>query len=107
MTLAVAKACRLAFAKRPLEGDRYYETVGYHFVGLPEIYVAKSRGNEWSAAMLMEELANAMAERGIEATLRDRKLTLSLSLSLSLSREQDYAEDDFKFNPYGVIRVEA
>lgn len=99
MTLAVAKACRLAFAKRPLGGDRYYETVGYHLVGLPEIYVAKSRGNEWSAVMLMEEIANAMAERGIEATLRDRKL--------ALSREQDYAEDDFKFNPYGIVRIEA
>lgn len=99
MTLALAKACRLAFAKRPLGGDRYYETVGYHLLGLPEVYVAKSRGNEWSAVMLMEEIANAMAERGIDATLRDRKLTLS--------REQDYAEDDFKFNPYGIIRIEA
>ncbi|MEY9129297.1 hypothetical protein ACVIWV_004804 [Bradyrhizobium diazoefficiens] len=99
MTLALAKACRLAFAKRPLGGDRYYETVGYHLLGLPEVYVAKSRGNEWSAVMLMEEIANAMAERGIDATLRDRKLTRS--------REQDYAEDDFKFNPYGIIRIEA
>ncbi|UWU71398.1 hypothetical protein [Bradyrhizobium sp. NC92] len=99
MTPAVTKACRLAFAKRPLAGDRYYETVGYHLVGLPEVYVAKSRGNEWSAVMLMEEIANAMAEHGVEATLRDRKLTLS--------REQDYAEDDFKFNPYGIVRVEA
>ena len=99
MTLALAKACRLAFAKRPLGGDRYYETVGYHLLGLPEVYVAKSRGNEWSAVMLMEEIANAMAERGIDATLRDRKLTLS--------REQDYAEDDFKFNPYGIISIEA
>ena len=49
--------------------------------------------------MAMEEIANAMAERGIEATLRERKLTLSL--------EQDYAEDDFKFNPYGIVRIEA
>ena len=47
----------------------------------------------------MDELADAMAERGIDATLRDRKLTLS--------REQDYAEDDFKFNPYGIVRIEA
>ncbi|MGY8634839.1 hypothetical protein RAD15_20405 [Bradyrhizobium sp. 14AA] len=99
VTPALAKACRLAFAKRPLGGNSYYETVGYHLVGLPEVYVAKSRGNEWTAVMLMEEIANAMVERGIDATLRDRKL--------SLSREQDYAEDDFKFNPYGIIRVEA
>lgn len=99
LTPAVAKACRLAFAKRPLGGNSYYETVGYHLVGLPEVYVAKSRGNEWAAVMLMEEIANAMVERGIDATLRDRKLTLS--------REQDYAESDFKFNPYGIVRVEA
>lgn len=98
-TPGVAKACRLAFAKRPLGGDRYYETVGYHLVGLPEIYVAKAHRSEWSAVMLMEEIADAMAERGIEATLQDRKLTLS--------RDQHYAEDDFKFNPYGVIRKEA
>ncbi|BBO13928.1 hypothetical protein [Bradyrhizobium sp. TM102] len=99
MTPAVTRACRLAFAKRPLAGNSYYETVGYHLVGLPEVHVAKSRGNEWSAVMAMEEIANAMAERGIEATLRERKLTLS--------HEQDYAEDDFKFNPYGIVRIEA
>ena len=94
----MAKACRLAFAKRPLAGERYFETVGYHLVGLPEIHVAKARGNEWAAVMLMEEIASAMAERGIEATLADRKL--------ELSRETEYAEDDFKFNPYGIVRVE-
>ncbi|WP_298240031.1 hypothetical protein [uncultured Bradyrhizobium sp.] len=99
MTPALTKACRLAFAKRPLAGDRYFETVGYHLVGLPEVYVAKSRGNEWSAVMLMDEIAGAMAEHGIEATLRDRKL--------ALSREQDYGESDFKFNPYGIVRVDA
>ncbi|WP_246562495.1 hypothetical protein [Bradyrhizobium liaoningense] len=55
MTPAVAKTCRLAFAKRPLDSDRYNETVGYHLVDLPEIYVAKSRGNAWAAVMLMEE----------------------------------------------------
>jgi hypothetical protein len=99
VTLAVAKACRLAFAKRPLGGERYNETVGYHLVGLPEVYVARSRGNDWTAVMLMEEIANAMAEHGIDATLRERALTLS--------RETSYAEDDFKFNPYGIIRIEA
>ncbi|TFV80031.1 hypothetical protein E4K64_05165 [Bradyrhizobium frederickii] len=99
MTPAVTKACRLAFAKRPLAGDRYYETVGYHLVGLPEVYVATSRGSDRDAVKLMDELADAMAERGIDATLRDRKLTLS--------HEQDYAEGDLKFNPYGVVRIDA
>ncbi|PDT86035.1 hypothetical protein CO669_30730 [Bradyrhizobium sp. Y36] len=99
MTPAVTKACRLAFSKRPLAGDRYFESVGYHLVGLPDVYVAKSRGADRSAVMLMDEIADAMAEHGVETTLRDRKLTLS--------REQDYAESDFKFNPYGIVRIEA
>ena len=99
MTPAVTKACRLAFAKRPLAGDRYYESVGNHLVGLPDVYVAKSRGTDRSAVTLMDEIADAMAERGVEATLCDRKL--------ALSREQDYAESDFKFNPYGIVRIEA
>ncbi|WP_025035009.1 hypothetical protein [Bradyrhizobium sp. DOA9] len=99
MTPAVAKACRLAFAKRPLAGDRFFESVGYHLVGLPDVYVAKARGTDRSAVTLMDEIADAMAEHGIEATLRERKLTLS--------REQDYAESNFKFNPYGIVRVEA
>jgi hypothetical protein len=99
MTPAVTKACRLAFAKRPLASSRYFESVGYHLVGLPDVYVAKSRGTDRSAVTLMDEIADAMAEHGIEATLQDRKLTLS--------REQDYAEHDFKFNPYGIVRVEA
>ena len=48
--------------------------------------------------MLMEEIAGAMAEHGVEATLRDRKL--------ALSREQDYGESDFKFNPYGIVYID-
>lgn len=96
---AMSRACRLAFAKRPLGGDSYYESVGFHFVALPEIYVARSRGSDRDAARLMDEIADAMAEDGVDAILRARNLTLS--------REQDYAEDDFKFNPYRIVRVEA
>jgi hypothetical protein len=99
VTTAMSRTCRLAFAKRPLGGDGYNESVGFHLVGLPDVYVAKSRGSDRDAVKLMDEIADAMAERGIEATLRDRKLTLS--------REQDYAEDDFKFNPYGIVRIGA
>lgn len=99
VTAAMGRTCRLAFAKRPLGGDTYNESVGFHLVGLPDIYVAKSRGSDRDAVKLMDAVADAMAEHGIEATLRDRKL--------KLSREQDYAEGDFKFNPYGIIRIDA
>ncbi|HEX9211224.1 MAG TPA: hypothetical protein VF901_12005 [Bradyrhizobium sp.] len=99
VTAAMSRTCRLAFAKRPLDGATYNESVGFHLVGLPEIYVAKSRGSDRDAARLIDEIADTMAERGIDATLRDRKL--------NLSRVSSYAEDDFKFNPYGIVHVEA
>ncbi|MCP3442726.1 hypothetical protein NLM32_17050 [Bradyrhizobium sp. CCGUVB14] len=99
LTAAMGRTCRLAFAKRPLGGAAYNESVGFHLVGLPEIYVPKARSSDRDAVKLMDEIADAMAERGIDATLRDRKLTLS--------REQDYAQDDFKFNPYGIVRIDA
>ena len=99
LTAAMGRACRLAFAKRPLGGAAYNESVGFHLVGLPEVYVAKARGSDRDAVKIMDEIADAMAEYGIEATLADRKL--------SLSRISQYAEDDFKFNPYGIVHVEA
>lgn len=99
VTAAMSRTCRLAFAKRPLGGDTYNESVGFHLVGLPEVYVAKSLGSDRDAVKLMDETADAMSERGIEAALRDRKL--------QLSRMSDYAEDDFKFNPYGIVRIGA
>jgi hypothetical protein len=99
VTSAMSRTCRLAFAKRPVDGATYHESVGFHLVGLPEIYVAKSRGSDRDAARLIDEIAGAMSERGIDATLADRRL--------SLSRQSDYAEDDFKFNPYGIVHVEA
>ncbi|WP_371932891.1 hypothetical protein [Bradyrhizobium sp. CCGUVB23] len=99
VTPALAKACRLAFAKRPLSGERYNETVGYHLVGLLEVYVARAGDGDWGTVMIMEEIANEMAERGIEATLKARKL--------AVSHETKYREDDFKFDPYGIVRIEA
>jgi hypothetical protein len=99
LTAAMSRPCRLAFAKRPLGGAAYNESVGFHLVGLPEIYVAKARGGDRDAVKLMDEIADAMAERGIDAVLQDRKLTLS--------RTSQYAEDDFKFNPYGIVRIDA
>ena len=49
VTAAMSRTCRLAFAKRPLDGTAYNESVGFHLVGLPEIYVAKARGSDRDA----------------------------------------------------------
>ena len=96
--VAVSRICRLAFAKRPLESATYVESVGYHLVGLPEVYVAKLLGTDRGNAALMDEVADDLARRGVEAVLSDRKAKLSLASS--------YAPDDFKFNPYGIVHID-
>ena len=86
--------------------DFGFEIDRTHSQARPDANMTRSFGVCWDrvfpkawSALLMDEIADAMAEHGIDATLRDRKLTLS--------REQDYAEADFKFNPYGIVRIEA
>lgn len=91
--------CRLAFAKRPLASERYFESVGFHLVGLPEVYVAKSLGSDWDAVHLMDDVADEMALRGVDETLEKRKLAMSSASS--------YAEDNFKYNPYGIVHIDA
>ena len=95
--LALRRICRLAFTKRPLAGDDYLESVGFHLVGLPEVYVPKSRGTEREGAALIDTVADEMARKGLEPTLKARRAGLSFAT--------DYAEDDFKFNPYGIVKL--
>jgi hypothetical protein len=92
--IGLSSVCRRAFSKRPLDSDRYFESVGFHLAGLPEVYVSRSYGNALEAALLMDEIADEMAQRGAGVTTKDRQLILSYSSA--------YAEDDFKYNPYGI-----
>lgn len=94
---ALSRTCRLAFAKRPLSSGDYLESVGFHLVGQPEVYVPKSRGNEREVVAIMDAVADDIAQRGLKPTLKDRRATLSF--------ESDYEEDEFKFNPYGTVKL--
>lgn len=96
--LALGRICRLAFAKRPLEAKGYLESVGFHLVGLPEVYAPKSLGSERAVVALMDEVADEIARRGLETTLRERKASRSFAST--------YDEDEFKFNPYGIVRLQ-
>jgi hypothetical protein len=42
----------------------------------------------------MDEIADEMTQRGVGVTVKDRHLMLSYSSA--------FAEDDFKYNPYGI-----
>jgi hypothetical protein len=91
------RVSRLSFAKRPVLGETYLESVGFHLVGLPEIYVVKGRGSN-DAVSLIDAVADDIAELGLDAVLRKRNARLSFAST--------YAEDDFKFNPYGIVHID-
>lgn len=88
---------RLAFAKRPLSDRGYLESVGFHLVGLPEVYVPDSLGSELQVVALMDAVADEMAQRGVSEAIQQRRGTLTFAST--------YEDDDFKFNPYGIVRL--
>jgi hypothetical protein len=96
-TLSQQRIGRLAFAKRPLSDQEYLQSVGFHLVGLPEVYVPKSAGSERQVVAIMDAVADEIAERGLEPTLEARGAKLSF--------ESTYDVDEFKFNPYGIVRL--
>jgi hypothetical protein len=93
--LALGRACRIAFAKRPLSSEKFLESVGFHLVGLPEVYVARTHGSARAAVAAMDAVADELKQRDLKDVLRDRRATLSF--------ESDYKPGDFKFNPYGIV----
>ncbi|MGO7385185.1 hypothetical protein ELH80_26620 (plasmid) [Rhizobium ruizarguesonis] len=95
--LAQQRIGRLAFAKRPLSATGYLESVGFHLVGLPEVYVPETAGSERQIVAIMDAVADEIARRGLEPTLRDRRASLSF--------DSTYEVDEFKFNPYGIVRL--
>lgn len=96
-TLAQRRTGRLAFAKRPLSSRDYLESVGFHLVGLPEVFVPRAGKSEREAVAMIDGVADEIAARGLEATLKQR--------GASLSFESGYGQDEFKFNPYGIVRL--
>lgn len=96
-TLAQNRVARLAFARRPLGSDGYFESVGFHLVGLPDVQVPRSRGTDRDSVAIMDAVADEIVRQGIDATLHARDALLV--------DDGSHDEDDFKFNPYGIVRL--
>jgi hypothetical protein len=95
--LAQQRIGRLAFAKRPLSARGYLESVGFHLVGLPEVYVPETAGSERKVVAIMDAVADEIAEQGLDPTLKARGARLSF--------DSTYEVDEFKFNPYGIVKL--
>ncbi|MBX4891443.1 hypothetical protein J2J97_22675 (plasmid) [Rhizobium bangladeshense] len=95
--LAQRRIGRLAFAKRPLSARGYLESVGFHLVGLPEVYVPVTAGSERQVVAIMDAVADEIGKKGLDPTLTAR--------GASLSFDSVYEVDEFKFNPYGIVKL--
>ncbi|EJE53190.1 hypothetical protein PMI14_02089 [Acidovorax sp. CF316] len=95
--LAQQRVGRLAFARRPISDKGYLQSVGFHLVGLPEVYAPQSLGSELQVVALMDAVADEMAQHGLAQVLQQRRAAHTLAST--------YEEDDFKFNPYGIVRL--
>ncbi|MBX5136397.1 hypothetical protein HJB79_25455 [Rhizobium lentis] len=95
--LAQQRIGRLAFAKRPLSARGYLESVGFHLVGLPEVYVPETSGSESQVVAIMDAVADEIGKQGLDPTLKAR--------GASLSFDSSYDVDEFKFNPYGIVKL--
>lgn len=94
--LELCRQCRLALSKRPLESNGL-ETVGFHLVGLPEVWAPYDARIDDARAVVavIDHVADEMAAQGVEVTIA--------ACGAKLSYVSSYEEDDFKFNPYGTI----
>lgn len=106
--MALARSCRLAFARRPIGDDAEGMTsIGFHLIGLPDVRVRfikkdedqpSTNAEQLKIAALMDDIAGQMARDGVETTLKDRRATLT--------DDERYEEDEYKFNPFGVMSID-
>ncbi|MBW6423674.1 hypothetical protein KX729_19635 [Rhizobium sp. XQZ8] len=92
----LTRICRLAFSKRPLSHEDFLFSIGFHLVGLPEVFVPRSHSdNELVLSWLIDRIADEMSAEGVGPVLARHNATLLPC--------DGYEEDDFKFNPYGIV----
>ena len=95
---ALARSCRLAFAKRPIGTDEHLYSVGFHLVGIPEVYAPKTLSDdELALSALIDTVADEVVTDGIDQVLKRR--------GARLLPVDAYGEDEFKYNPYGAIHL--
>ena len=97
---ARARAVRDAVMK-PIGGDHFYESIGHHLAGIPEVYVPiKSVRSERDGVRRIQAVGDEMIAEGVEAVLARHGATLD--------RASQYEGDfEFKINPWGTVKLPA
>jgi len=95
---SLARLCRLAFSKRPLNDGEFLSSVGFHLIGLPEVFVPKTLSEDGLLlSSMIDGVADEIFAEGVEAILA--------RYGAVLLPVDGYDEDDFKYNPYGAIHL--
>jgi hypothetical protein len=95
---ALARPCRLTFGKRPIGTTDHLYSIGFHLVGIPEVYAPKTLSDdELALSALIDTVADEVFSDGVEAVLKRR--------GAQLLPVDAYDEDDFKYNPFGAIHL--
>jgi hypothetical protein len=93
--MALSSICRIAFAKRPLSSNGWFESVGYHMVGIPEVFIDDELAGELELSHAMDAIADHIFQHGVDATLP--------LVQGELLSDTGHEEDAFKYNPYGIM----
>ena len=91
----LSKLLAFALVRRGVAGDYYYETLGYHFLGLPEIYIPLASIEASEVFELTEQVTEDILTFGIEHILEEYRAEWEEDLTFS--------ESEVEYNPYGVI----
>ena len=95
---ALARPCRLAFAKRPIGTTEYLYSTGFHLVGIPDVYAPRSLSDdELALSAIIDSVAEEVFAEGVEKVVARR--------GAKLLAVDAYDEDEFKYNPYGAIHL--
>lgn len=87
--------CSFAFVRRGIESSYCYETVGYHFVGLPEIFLFKESVDVAEILELTERFAEEIWQYGPDYAQEMH--------GAEWDEDFTYMEDDLRYNPFGVL----
>lgn len=89
------RLCSFAFIRRGIEGSYCYETIGYHFLGLPEIYFPKESVDNAEILGLTERFAEEVWQQGMD--------DIQEIYGAEWDEDFTYTEDDLKYNPFGIL----
>ncbi|HEU0035525.1 MAG TPA: hypothetical protein VFQ53_33170 [Kofleriaceae bacterium] len=96
--VALARTVRAAVTKRPLGGDKFYESLGHHLIGIPEVYVPLANASDRESVRIMDSIADELVADGTDPVVRRH----AARLDPKSPYEGGFA---FKINPYGIVKL--